>query len=128
MDERFPSTRRGPDNRPWYVVATAYGEAEAAIVAGLLKTAGIPTWVYWESAGRALGLTMGVLGTTDILTPEEYYEEAMVLLEGDDVDLLESGSALDDADFSADFSADYPGDFTVDGSATGPDDEGEDPA
>lgn len=77
--------RQGPDDRQWYVIATARGEAESAIIVGLLETANIPVWVYRESAGSAIGLGVGILGTVYILTPEEYYDEAMSLLEaGDD--------------------------------------------
>jgi len=105
-DEESPIIRRGPDNQPWYVVATALGEAEAAIISGLLESADIPVWVYQESAGRAIGLQIGLLGTVEILTPEAYYDEACDLLEADDDDsMLEDGAD------------DFPdeGDFTVDG-------------
>ncbi len=87
--------RRGPDDRNWYVVAAIGGEARAAIVTGLLESAGIPVWTYRESAGVAIGLTVGVLGTVTIMVPESYYEEAMALLEADESRLLEEG---DDAD------------------------------
>jgi hypothetical protein len=107
MTEEKRITRRGQDGRTWYVVATALGDAEAAIVAGLLKSAGIPVWAYRESAGWALGLNVGLLGTIEILTPGEYYEEAMALLEEGEVEApqLEDGASED-------------GSFTVDGTAS----------
>lgn len=91
--------RRSLDNRPWYVVATAPGEAVAAIIAGRLKTAGIPVWIYRESAGAAIGLSVGPLGTVEVLVPEDYYEEALALLEADDAPLLDDGAPpLDDGE------------------------------
>lgn len=109
MTDYHPQTRKGPDNELWYVVATAHGEAQAAIYSGILQTEDIPVWVYWEPAGRALGLTVGPLGTTEILTPAAYYERALDLLMADEVDPLEWDSALDDG-------------LTIDGAATDPDD------
>ncbi len=106
-------TRRGPDNRAWYVVATAAGEAEAAIIAGLLKSAEIPVWTYFESAGRAIGLGVGMLGAVEVMVPPEYYDEAMDLLEGvDDEDLITDGTAALEDDPN-----------TIDGQATPVDDE-----
>ncbi len=96
MAEERRVTRRGPDNRDWYVVATAFGEAEAAIITGLLESADIPVWVCRESAGRALGLGMGILGTIEIVTPEQYYAEAMTLLEAGEVEAPPLGAGEDD--------------------------------
>lgn len=99
MTGNLPASRRGPDNRTWYVVATVGGEAEAAIITGRLESAGIPVWVYRESAGAAIGLTMGILGSVYVMTPEAYYEEAMALLEGGDSPELDDGAPeLDDGD------------------------------
>ncbi len=91
MTENPPAILRGMNKDPWYEVAVVSSEAQAAIIAGLLESAGIPTWVYYESAGRAIGLGMGLLGTVRVLTPEDRYEEAMDLLEADDVPELEEG-------------------------------------
>lgn len=99
MIGNLPASRRGPDNRTWHVVATVGSEAEAAIITGRLESAGIPVWVYRESAGAAIGLTMGLLGSVYVMTPESYYEEAMTLLEGGDSPELDDGAPeLDDGD------------------------------
>lgn len=90
--ENTPLTRPGPGGEQWYVVATVNGDELAALVASQLKSAGIPTLVYREAAGRALGLTMGLLGASDVLVPEAYYEDALTLLEGENGDDF----ALDD--------------------------------
>ncbi len=75
--------RQGPDGQLWYRVAVALGEAEAAILTGVLQTADIPVVTYRESAGLALPMNVGPLGTIEILTLEPYYEEALALLEVD---------------------------------------------
>mgnify|MGYP000891886751 CR=1 FL=1 len=75
--------RRGSDGRLWYRVAVALGEAEAAILAGVLEAAAIPALTYRESAGLALPMSVGPLGGIEILTLEPYYEEALALLEAD---------------------------------------------
>jgi len=81
MSENQPNTRRGADGRLWVEVATASGEAEAAILRGVLDGEGIPVWEYRESAGRAIGLGVGPLGTTTLYVPEELYEDAVALLD-----------------------------------------------
>ena len=83
----------------WFVVATAQGQIHAAIIAGLLETADIPTHIYHESAGAAIGLTVGALGMTRILVPEAYYDTALLLLEENEDNLLDDGALpLDDGD------------------------------
>lgn len=81
MSEDKPNTRRGTDGRVWVEVATASGEAEAAILRGVLDSEGIPVWEYRESAGRAIGLGVGPLGVTTLYVPEEFHEDAMTLLD-----------------------------------------------
>jgi hypothetical protein len=88
-DQRI--TRRGPGQRTWYQVATAGGEAEAALIKGLLESNGIPVWVYFESAGRAIGLGVGPLGATYLYTTAEYYEDALDLLADDGSPELDEG-------------------------------------
>lgn len=92
MNDDSQITRIGPDSEAWYLVAVASGEAEAAILAGLLKANDIPVWIYQEAAGRALGLGVGALGTVEIMTPAAYYEDALALLaEDEDAPLLDEG-------------------------------------
>ena len=79
-----PMTRPGPQGQNWIEVAVAFGETQAAILAGVLETAGIPVLVYRESAGRALPVNVGRLGEITIMTLESHYEEALALLDEDD--------------------------------------------
>lgn len=89
--------REGPDGQLWIEVAIAHGEAQAAIIAGMLESAGLPVLVYRESAGLALPVQFGRLGEVTVLTLEDYYDEALRLLDAEDdaVDLLEEGDDED---------------------------------
>lgn len=78
--------RRGPDQRLWYVVAHAIDMTSAAIPAGLLRSAGIPVYLFREAVGSAIPVTVGKMGGVDVAVPEAYYAEAVTLLEQDDDD------------------------------------------
>jgi hypothetical protein len=79
---------RGPDRQTWYVVARAADLVAAEIPAGLLRSAGIPVFLFREAAGSsALPLTVGLLGGVDVAVPEAYYAEASALLDPDADDL-----------------------------------------
>lgn len=67
----------------WMVVAQAAGVMEGEIIAGRLKSLGIPTYVHRESLGAVLGLSIG-LGQTSVVVPEEFYEAAMQILYPDE--------------------------------------------
>ncbi|MBN1202114.1 MAG: DUF2007 domain-containing protein [Anaerolineae bacterium] len=73
--------RRGPDAKVWYVVAYAMGMAEAEISAGLLRSAGIPVFLFREAVGSAIPVSYGLMGGVEVAVPEAYYAEAMTLLE-----------------------------------------------
>jgi len=87
--------RRGPDDRAWYIVAEAMGMTEAEIVAGLLRSAGIPVYLFREALGTAMPVTVGLFGGVQVAVPEAFYAEAMTLLDGEQ-DELPAGA--DDAD------------------------------
>ncbi len=90
--------RKGLDGRIWSVVSIAQSEAGAAIEAGRLESAGIPVWIYRESAGMAIALTVGELGNVYLLTPEDRAEEAIALLGADESGLAEYDADSDFAD------------------------------
>jgi hypothetical protein len=104
MDEQPNAIiKKGPDRQDWYVVAHATNLTVAEIPAGLLRSAGIPVYLFREAiSSSALPLTLGPLAGVDIAVPEAYYREAKTLLEEDDSDEgahheLESGyQALED--------------------------------
>ncbi len=72
--------QNGSKEISWETVAEAPGFAAATIVAGRLQAEGIPTHVWQEGAGRAIGLTIGILGTGFVAVPKEYAEQARHVL------------------------------------------------
>ena len=68
------------DAHTWMEVAQTIGEVEAQIIAGLLNTAEIPTYIENGS-----GLSASAFGTMilpgRIYVPQEYYEAALDLLD-----------------------------------------------
>jgi hypothetical protein len=62
-------------------VGTADGQVEAEIIKGLLTANGIDVWLSQESAGSALGLTVGPMGEVEIMVRAEQADEARALLE-----------------------------------------------
>lgn len=82
-------TRRGPDKKTWYVVEQVPDMTSAEVVAGLLRSAGIPVFLFREAINTALPLMYGPLGGVEVAVPEAYYDEAMTLLGAEDEDLDE---------------------------------------
>ena len=62
-------------------VGTADGQVEAEIIKGLLTANGVEVWLSQESAGTALGLTVGAMGEVEIMVRAEQAEEARSLLD-----------------------------------------------
>jgi hypothetical protein len=62
-------------------VGTADGQVEAEIIKGLLAANDIEVWLSQESAGLALGLTVGAMGEVEIMVRAEQAEQARSLLE-----------------------------------------------
>ncbi len=67
----------------WKTVAKTPGITPAHVIAGRLQAEGIPARAWQEAAGQAIGLTVGLLGTGHVQVPEEYYDQAVELLEND---------------------------------------------
>jgi hypothetical protein len=74
------TTSGGNEEVRWEIVARTAGVMPANIMAGRLQAEGIPTRAWQEGAGRALGLTVGILGTGYVAVPEEYVEIAQEIL------------------------------------------------
>jgi len=77
----------------WEVVAETAGLTPATIIAGRLQSEGIPVRAWQEGAGRALGLTVGLLGTGYVAVPDDYADEARKIL--DDVEPVDKWDELD---------------------------------
>ena len=64
----------------WQVVYEATDPFNAEIVRGLLESQSIRVHLSQDGAGRAIGFTVGPMGTVEILVPSEDYEKAKALL------------------------------------------------
>ncbi len=73
----------GSESVKWEVIARMPGLPAAQIVAGRLNAEGIPARIWQEGAGRALGLTVGILGTGYVTVPQEYVAQAQEILDQD---------------------------------------------
>lgn len=74
------TTSGGSKEVRWEVVAHTAGLTPATIMAGRLQAEGIPARAWQEGAGRALGLTVGILGTGYVAVPEEFVDLAQEIL------------------------------------------------
>jgi len=76
------------------VVATTAGLLQAQILVGSLRAAGLEAKAIQEGAGRAIGLTVGLLGSARVLVPESQAEQATAILrqpEEDDAEQERNG-------------------------------------
>lgn len=64
----------------WIVLDEVPGMLQAEILRGLLEAQEIPTVLSQEGAGRAIGLTIGTLGTVQVLVPSKDQDRARELL------------------------------------------------
>jgi hypothetical protein len=65
----------------WVKLLETPGTLSAEVIAGRLKSEGIPAWVWQQGAGRAMGLTYGPMGRGHVMVPEELLEEAERILD-----------------------------------------------
>jgi len=65
----------------WEVLDEISGSIEAEILRGMLEAQDIPVVLSQEGAGRAIGLTMGPLGETQVLVPKDKLVDAQVILD-----------------------------------------------
>jgi hypothetical protein len=73
--------RGGSEAVKWVIVEKTMGLLPAQIMAERLQADGIPARAWQEGAGRALGLTVGILGTGHVIVPAEYETEARAILD-----------------------------------------------
>lgn len=65
----------------WEVLDEITGSIEAEILRGMLEAKDIPVVLSQEGAGRAIGLTIGPLGETQVLVPKNKLEDARMVLD-----------------------------------------------
>jgi hypothetical protein len=80
--------KRKPKPPEWMVVYTTTSAPEAHIVAGRLKHEGIPAMVHGEAGATAIGINIGNLGEIKVLVHPENYDDALDILEEEDLDEL----------------------------------------
>lgn len=64
----------------WVTVGVNLNPSEAIIIRGRLESEGIPAVVQQEAVGAVLGLTVGPLGSANVLVPEPLAEKALEIL------------------------------------------------
>jgi hypothetical protein len=64
----------------WIVLDEVAGMPQAEILRGLLEAQDIPSVLSQEGAGRAIGLTIGTLGSVQILIPAKDLARAREIL------------------------------------------------
>jgi hypothetical protein len=68
-------------NRKIVAVYQVSGQLEGEFIKNFLEAHDIPTGLAQESAGIAYGLTIGALGTVEVLVPEDFVDKARQLLD-----------------------------------------------
>jgi len=79
----------------WVKVAKNLNPGEAMVIKGRLDSLNIPAIVQQEALGAVLGLTVGPLGSANILVPEPLAARVLAIL-ADTFDPDEDSSADDD--------------------------------
>jgi hypothetical protein len=74
------TTPGGSEPTKWVVVATGLNPGEANIIKGRLESEGVTALVQQEAMGSVLGLTVGPMGSADVLVPESLAEQALEIL------------------------------------------------
>ena len=85
----------GRESTPWVVVVENVSPGEAAVIKGRLESEEIPAVVQQEAIGSVFGLTVGPLGSANVLVPEPLAERALAILEV----TYDPGEDYDDDDF-----------------------------
>lgn len=62
------------------VVAEAHGQAQAEMLRSMLQAHGIEVWLSGESAGSAIGLSVGRLGRIELLVRQSDLDQARSIL------------------------------------------------
>jgi hypothetical protein len=93
-------------NNEWVVLEYVPGDLQAEILRGLLEAQGIPVFLSQESAGRAIGLTVGPLGEVTILVRAEDLQDAQRVLADYRSGLFENQENLETLDQDAESDSD----------------------
>jgi hypothetical protein len=64
----------------WVLVEQVQGQLQAEIIRGLLEAQGITVWMNSPGAAHAYAVTVGTLGTVELLVPSSSADEARQIL------------------------------------------------
>jgi hypothetical protein len=73
--------RKSMSDERWEVASEVAGDLQAELIRGLLEAQGIRVWLSQEGAGRAYGLSLGLLGRVQILVPSDSVEKARSIID-----------------------------------------------
>jgi hypothetical protein len=73
--------RKVPQRQGLTLIQTVQGMLPAQVIKTKLEAAGIPVLLEYESAGQAIGLTVDGLGAVHIFVPDEFAEDAHLVME-----------------------------------------------
>jgi hypothetical protein len=74
------TTSGGSESTRWVKVGVNLNPGEAVVIKGRLESEEIPVVVQQEALGSFLGLTVGSLGSANVLVPEPLVEQALAIL------------------------------------------------
>jgi hypothetical protein len=74
------TTPGGIEPTPWVVVAANLNPVAALVIKARLESEGLAAIVRQEALGVVLGLTVGPLGSAQVLTPQSQAEQALAIL------------------------------------------------
>jgi hypothetical protein len=75
------TTPGGKEATRWVKIAQNLNPGEAMVIKGRLESHDIPTVIQQEALGSVLGLTVGPLGSANLLVPEPLADRALEILE-----------------------------------------------
>ena len=90
------------DHEEWTVVTETFGPLDGEFIVGRLRAEGIPARMWAESAGRALGITVGKLGTSYVEVPLSFVAQAKEIIETDFSNEIDDDEWQIEGDDSAD--------------------------
>ena len=83
MSGSHPNSAESSEEIKWVKFWETSGSISAEVIAGRLKSEGVPAWVWQQGAGTAMGLTYGPMGRGHVMVPEEQLDEARKIMATD---------------------------------------------
>ena len=101
-------TSPGGDEPPRWVTVAIVNWAEAEVMRSKLESNAVPCLLQRESAGAAMGITIGPLGEVKVLVPASFADYALDLLS--DTETNYEADSIDEADSTVDPDTNDPAD------------------